>query len=84
MVKTTEEVLIQLEMLKGANKYSTVESLRGKLYDYETAAEHAENNVDKVDQKSKKDNKFLPLTNSRNNQHRIDHNTIFWPNTNVK
>ena len=81
--KLPKEVLIQLEMLKGAHKKWTVESLCGKLYEYVTAPEHAKKKVYQVDTKSKKDNKFRLLTNSRK-KHRIDHNTIFRPNTNVK
>ena len=61
--KLPEEVLIQLEMLKGANNKWTVESLCGKLYEYVTAPEHAQKKVYQVDMKSKKDYKFHLLMN---------------------
>ena len=92
--KLPEDVLLQLEMLKGAKRKWTVYSLRDKLLEYITAREHSEKKDNSTDSLFKRNNP--PVTehrtrpnygkdySKRNFPSRSDGKTLFDPATSVK
>ena len=59
--KLPEDVLLQLEMLKGAKRKWTVYSLRDKLLEYITAREYSEKKGNSTDSLFKRNNPPVPV-----------------------
>ena len=66
-VKLPEDVLLQLEMLKGAKRKWTVYSLRDKLLEYITAREHSAKKGNSTYSLFKRNNPPLPEHRTRPN-----------------
>ena len=92
--KLPEDVLLQLEMLKGAKRKLTVHSLRDKLLEYITAREHSEKKANSADTSFKRNTPPVPEHRTSPNYSkdyskinfpsRSDGKTLFNPATSAK